>query len=288
MSKKLKKEPNFTPVRVSEAFKISGDIEFYDVDLNNDNYMFMCPYKIENLVKNDKWAKIFTNTAIEYFNTVLSYLHENDIDSANKIFTSLNECNMTRLGMSEKGCRGKGIDMEASYLLESMNTFGFKMLDYVERIQDIKLFAKGIKDDKVSDAFTNIIKNDLIKYTQEMCKKYLIPMTEATNITVWDQTDKQWKKINVFLPEYEGEHILLIPKTCVTERSWYNAFNFGNKMVLEDMQSIYIDDKDKPSKKSFKDNLRSKKKILNKEYIMEYLGETNKKELVAEFRKIVK
>lgn len=288
MKRKVKKEPNFTPMRVTEAYKISGEVEFYDVDLNNDNFMFMCPYKIENLVQTNKWAKIFTNSAIEYFNYVLSLLHDGNIDNANKVFTNLNECNLTRLGMSEKGCRGKGIDMKASYLLENMNSFGFKMLDFVERIQDIKLFAFGIKDDKISDAFTNIIKKQLIEFTQEMCVKYSIPMEVSKILNVWNNQTKAWETVETLLPVYEDKPLLLIPKCCVTEKSWFNAYNFANKMILEDMQSLYVNDKDKPTKKSFKDNLKNKKKLLNKDFVTEYLAINQKQNLVAEFRKIVK
>jgi len=92
----------------------------------------------------------------------------------------------------------------------------------------------------------------------------------------------------VELPHYKNKPFALVPKECLTTRSWYNATSFARKMVLEDQQSQFIDDKDKPSKKELIEKIKNKKWLLNKDYIKHYLAKNKKKSLVNVFRQIKK
>ena len=102
------------------------------------------------------------------------------------------------------------IDTLNKHLNEKIS--GFKLINHVERIQDLKLFVPHIKDDKISDAFSNIIKMALIQFTQKQCSKHNIPTYEVTITNVWDNELKQWINLTTRLPHYENEPFLLIPK----------------------------------------------------------------------------
>lgn len=288
MKVRKSEEPKNPPVLVSQYYNLNGELEFHDIDLENDNKWFLCPYIIENLRNKNVWANKMTIQAINYFNYVLELLKSKRYKQADKTFTNLNEWNLTRLGMSAKGFEGKGINLKSRYLLQCLNDDGFILMEYVERIQDLKLFVDGIKDDKVSDAFTNIVKSILIEFTQEQCLLHKIPMKPVKVKNIWDDNSKSWVTQMVELPHYKNKPFALVPKECLTTRSWYNATSFARKMVLEDQQSQFIDDKDKPSKKELIEKIKNKKWLLNKDYIKHYLAKNKKKSLVNVFRQIKK
>ncbi|WP_204139252.1 hypothetical protein [Halomicronema sp. CCY15110] len=90
---------------------------------------------------------------------------------------------------------------------------GYRGLDHFE---EIEIFTKGIGPDGISDATANILKYELIQYTQEICEQFSIPTKKfLIDNAQFDFHDRRWDHATFSLPEnpcLKNKAVLLVPK----------------------------------------------------------------------------
>ncbi len=99
----------------------------------------------------------------------------------------------------------------------------------------------GISNDIISDISTNIIRQPLVRFTQEVCEFYEITLTaDVDSGPMWDPHTHEWFTEFVRLPISETGRLLLIPKSIVRRRMEYNPDEYFNHFVLTSLQEAEL------------------------------------------------
>jgi hypothetical protein len=104
-------------------------------------------------------------------------------------------------------------------------------------IEDTCLFIEGVGADRISDAVCNILRGPLIRYTQDICSFYDIPLSENVNSgPVWDPQNDRWDNSLVQLPITPYGPLILVPKIIVRHRLVYDYATYFTHHLLPAMQ----------------------------------------------------
>ena len=110
----------------------------------------------------------------------------------------------------------------------------------IVNLEDIILFVDQIDKDKLSDMTTNIIRKELIKYTQDQCKLWGIPLETETTLPYWVPEEKSWMYSEEQLLIIENREILLVPKFIVSPINIYNASKYNWHYVVEQERNFHL------------------------------------------------
>ena len=100
----------------------------------------------------------------------------------------------------------------------------------------------GIGDDLISDMTTNIIRLPQIRYTQEVCAFYEIPMEiDVDSGPYWNLQTRRWESGFVSLPMVANKKLLLVPKAIVRQRIGYNVRDYYRNVILTALQQREFD-----------------------------------------------
>jgi len=228
-------------IKLTESYNIKKnqeDLEFVDIDLQQDLELFIDPYIFTKL--NGDFAKSCNNAIIKFFNEVINLIRKNDEINAKRMLNGLKEPSETHLGLSEHSIYGNGVrGKKAAKLYKMLSKSRAAKTGNLKDLSDCELMIDGIGKDSISDITTNVIREYLIDFTQNQCKIYNIPMTLFSN-NIWDDNIKKWIKKDYKLPSIGGKKIILVPKSIVTDKLILSYDNFYNNEVLEHYKNIEI------------------------------------------------
>lgn len=150
----------------------------------------------------------------------------------------LSERNEFHLGFSKGISQGSGIGSNfAEKFWEALVNSKAGKSGLLQDLEDACLFIEGVGPDRISDATCNIIRGPLIKYTQNMCRYYGIPMKQQVpSGPVWDVTNKKWDDGLIELPVTDYGTLLLVPKIIVRHRFVYDSQHYYTHYLLPAMQ----------------------------------------------------
>lgn len=106
------------------------------------------------------------------------------------------------LGVSTRTPDGRGTGAKiAKQMVEALDLLARTRPDTpVKHIEIFRLFVPGVAFDLISDMFCNIIKQDLVAYTQDIARRHDIPMTKvSTKGARWVEPGR-WVREEVDLP----------------------------------------------------------------------------------------
>lgn len=95
--------------------------------------------------------------------------------------------------------------------------------------EEIGIFEKGIGCDRISDITCNILKEEIILYTQDICRKHNIPLTPVKMKKIrFDFNHLRWIDGVIDLPynDVKNRGILLIPKRFLNDLPTINSDGF--------------------------------------------------------------
>ena len=108
---------------------------------------------------------------------------------------------------------------------------------FLTALEECELMVEGMGRDKISDLTTNVIRGDLVEYTQGQCSLWNIPTREAPLPPTLDVDEMRWRSGYHHLPVYEGKPVLLVPKAIARYSSTYDHQKYYRKVVLEYLQA---------------------------------------------------
>lgn len=218
---------------ICQKYGIKEDTDFCDINLKQDNRLFVDPYMIA-IDKSDLATKCH-NDVVVYFSQLLSYARSNNKEEGYKLVEHLKENNEFRLGYSKDKSRGNGFGEERGrQLFDEIQSSSTTKAGILEDIFDTSVMIKGVGADLISDLTLNIICKNLINYTQEQCKKYSIPM-ELIKLKrpVWSPEANEWaRNYQTMLPVDDGKPIIMVPKDFARNDLVYNHTRFYNKGMM--------------------------------------------------------
>jgi hypothetical protein len=261
-------------MRVSEYYKLGrtqASLDFVDVDIYNDIRLYIDPSSFE--IINSKFSSKCKYLIRNYFDTLLSHIKNGDIEKAKDILIHLKEPNETHLGLSIGESKGRGLGLYlASKILDILNKSKAIKSGLLQNIEESALMIEGISYDIISDIITNIIRAELISYTNNMCKIYNIPL--SSNIVsgpIWDPVKKVWTSTYVNLPIADRKPLLLLPKSIVRKKANYDIDEYYQHYILDFLQT-----KELQANSNLVELLKNGKRIVTKKSVKAKYG-TDKK-----------
>jgi hypothetical protein len=113
---------------------------------------------------------------------------------AEGLLRALSEPNETHLGLSKGRSQGRALGRRSAHdVWGALSRCEAARSGLLKDLEDTVLLVEGIDVDLVSDMTTNIIRGPLIRYTQDMCAEYGIPLTpDIPSGPIWRPSTKTW------------------------------------------------------------------------------------------------
>lgn len=227
-------------MKISELFglrKSQHELDFVDVDIDSDTPLFLDPYFI---AKNDFPLAYEAHLSLRsYFECLLRALRENRMVDAEELFSHLGESNEICLGFSRTKPQGKGMGpTDASKIFGSLKDSPALRTGIMEDIEDFRIFVENVDKDKMSDMTANIIKKQLIDYTQAQCAIWGISLTTSVpSGFYWDRSSNAWENNYTEMLIVDRRKILLVPKRLVSFSTEYTPQKYMQHFVLNFLQN---------------------------------------------------
>ena len=223
-----------TMPKVSQAFGLKSqqpELDFVDVELNEDTRLFVDPLGLSQRV--DRWSRDAHASLVTFFQTIIDHIRANRADRAQELLANLNEPNETRLGFSQGRPQGAGIGgMQADQIYARLAASTAVRTGFINSIEDCELMIEGVSHDKISDLTTNVIRKNLVDYTNAQCNLHDIPVQQAAIPPMFDPARMIWFNDYVQLPLYRGAPILFVPKAIVRWRPVFDSKAYYNDFVV--------------------------------------------------------
>lgn len=227
-------------MRVSEHYNLGrtqSTLDFVDVVVDGDTSVFVDPTAIRTLTS--EWGNDCVALLQSYFDAVLASIHNDDDELALSLLAALREPNDARLGLSTHEPHGSGIAGGlAKDILAELKESDAVESGLLEDLEDTVLMIYGIGPDRISDMTINILRGPLLKYTQDMCVYYDIPLEDQVNSDrIWDPEESRWVSALVPRPVVNGKPLLLVPKILVRARVTYELDEYYRHYLLTYLQA---------------------------------------------------
>ena len=231
-------------MNISKYFELNRDqheLDFIDIDPEDEMKLFIDPYNIRNL--DTPFGRNLNTHIRSFWDHSMRLLKQKKDNDVRRLFKNLKEPNETCLGNSLGKPKGRSIGRyDTEVILASIKDSSAFELGVLERVEDLKVFVPNIGEDKISDIVTNIIRGPLIKYTQNQCKIWEIPLrTSVVSGAVWNLEKNEWEQFYTDMLVINDQKILLVPKSIVSIFSKYSAQGFKNDYVLKYLQGEHLE-----------------------------------------------
>lgn len=217
-------------------------------------------------------------------------MREGNQQEAKIMFSNLTEPNETCFGFSKDKPKGHGVGPEeALNVYDSLITSRAIETGLIKDIEDNKIFIRGIGPDKVSDMITNLIRMELIKYTQSQCNLWDIPLERSVpSGYFWNEDRGSWDNNYTDMLVINSKKRLLVPKGRVSFKSNYTPEKYYNNFVLNyyqnenlQMNSVLVQEKKNGEKYVTKESLKEKYHY-SKEFLVDFSN--NHQDIYSEFK----
>lgn len=229
-------------MRVSEYYTLGlaqPSLDFVDVRLDTDVPLFIDPTALNLL--DTEWGAKCRGLIHDYFSLVLEDISNGEHDKAKSLLAQLSEPNETHLGLSRRHSRGHGMGKGlADKMWQALNGSSAVRTGLITDLEDTALLIDGIASDVISDIVTNIIREPLLEYTVEMANQYGIPLQLRGTRKLWSTQAKKWiaKDMYQAITTVHGreQRLMLVPKAIVRKSISFDAGDYYNKYLLEQLQ----------------------------------------------------
>lgn len=232
-------------MRFSEFFKLDRTqpcLDFVDIPLDTDVPVFVDPNAIKT--SQSTFGHECASLIQGYFEAVLERIKSGRHADAMRLVSSLNERNEFHLGFSRKESRGHAFgEKSAESVWGALSKSAASVSGLLQDLEDTCLLIEGIGHDMISDAVCNIIRGPLIRYTQDMCEYYGVPLTLGiASGPVWNPDSELWEQSLVPLPMTKKHgKVVLVPKVLVRHRLSYRYDEYYRHYLMPEMQQDEID-----------------------------------------------
>lgn len=207
--------------------------DFLDVNINDDNLMFIDPILIEN--QDAEWFKEADSTIQSFFDELYAAYRNHDDRVKQKLLSHAGEQNGTRLGYGN-GHNGKGNTVQG--LLHTFSPLDSLISDIetIGKPTDLTVLLPGFSEDGLSDMLTNVIHDNLNKFTMSQFAMRGIDSNSNRSFWTWNRRKKSWEYVT--RPSYcvNGRELLLVPKQIVRKNYLFSMDQYFQRIILGRMQ----------------------------------------------------
>lgn len=226
-------------MRVSEYYSLGRTqpyLDFVDIRLDTDIPVFLDPTGIKSL--DSQWGHELSSLLQSFFECVLENIKAGNDKKAQNLLSSLNERNEFHLGYSQGLSRGHAFGtISAKSVWGALSKSQASLTGLLQDLEDTCLLINGIGTDMISDAVCNILRGPLIRYTQDMCQYYGIPLVDNVDSgPIWNPIKEIWENSFVSLPITDYGKFVLVPKVLVRHKVSYKYDEYYRHFLLPEMQ----------------------------------------------------
>jgi hypothetical protein len=230
-------------VRVSDYYHLDrgqGELDFVDVDIRGDTRLFLDPHALRLL--DTEWGFRCVSLIQHFFSSVLEAIRRRRDHEAIRLLLGLREPNETHLGLSRDRARGSGLGPElANDMWEALSETEAAVTGMLHDLEETALLIPGIDKDRVSDVATNIIREPLIEYTQQVAELYGIPLKDGVDSgPLWDRNASRWVVRYERLPMTTEGKLLLVPKAIVRKKMDFSRNEYLDHYLLTYIQGVEL------------------------------------------------
>jgi len=226
--------PNIEPQKLSQYFGLpqNQDFDFLDIYANQDIPLFLDPYGISAM--GNSWSRDCENQIATYFQYLIDSIRSGDRKTIEKLLNALHEVDEVALGYSAGHTNGRGIGaLQAKEIQAAFETSAAAQSGDIKDIADCALLIPGINRDKISDITANILKTQLVKFTQDQCAVYSIPMRRVAVNNAFDYETFKFTSYYAQLPVINGKAKILLPVNSVRQDPELSKDKYYRNFVLE-------------------------------------------------------
>jgi len=140
------------------------------------------------------------------------------------------------LGLS-KTSHGRGVgEKRALKIFKDFSKSEAFSKGFIQSLAEAELFVDNIGPDIISDITANVVRKQLIQFTQQQCKKYGVEMEIVPHGPYWDIYSEEWRDDFFKLPVYRNP-IILIPKRFAKIHTLYNPKEYYYEYILNYLQA---------------------------------------------------
>lgn len=207
-------------------------IDFVDVQSNNDTELFIDPCLIE-LGEDD--LSIEASSLIADFEDTLYADMRGGRWNTTHVFDEAHEIHDTKLGYGN-GRNGKGKTPEG--MRESLERLCFLAngIPAISRIQDVSVFVEDFAEDCMSDLLTNVLHRLLCEFTAQQMAGYGVEPDGFDEVTSWCRFTHGWRTSLQPFWRIGVRRILLVPKNWVRKRFLFKAHQYLCAVIIERMR----------------------------------------------------
>lgn len=269
-------------MRISEHYRLGRSqptLDFVDVDIAGDTPVFISPRAL--MLLPSEWGDECVSLVQNFFQTVLGFIRSGNNDRAEALLRILREPNETHLGLSRGKSHGRALGNESARdVWKALSESEAAASGLLQDLEDTVLLVEGISVDIISDMATNIIREPLIRYTQDMCELYGIPLENGVSSgPLWNPNTREWFTRFERLPLTPQGRLLLVPKAIVRRHLEYDAGEYYRHYLLEHLREVEL-----RANSSLVELLKNGRRRVTKKLLMEKYG-VGKSVLVRETQK---
>lgn len=234
-------------MKFSEKYRVEKDVNdnWFDPILTYDTRLFIDPFEV---FKNEKDFFIGAHDKIiRFFNETLKIIAKSSGQKNNLFYKKSRqlllfpEVSEIGLGYTQESTSGAGSGSEfADIMFDSIWIAIKKGVSKIEHFEELEIFNVGIGPDRISDITANILKKELILYTESICKKHKVAMREY-QIRNSDFNFKylRWERNRYLLPEgLENKPIILVPENYLDELPEINHGDFWDYLISNKAEEL--------------------------------------------------
>jgi hypothetical protein len=236
---------NFTEFFGIDAKNGHADLDFVDIDIENDTALFIEPTLIESI--DDDWYKECTTLINNFFDSLFTEYRNRNKTRILQLLDCAHEPNETRLGWGDKDSTRKwGHGNTADNLHDVFKEIiKANLLEngLIDNPMDLCVFVHDFAEDGMSDLVTNIIREKLNEFTLKQFDKYGI-MLDDDPIPIgkaWCIESQSWEDVVTKSIVIKGRPLLLVPKNIVRQKYIYSIDQYMNRKILEHRQKYHVD-----------------------------------------------
>lgn len=162
---------------------------------------------------------------LQAFSQGVLAIQTDQIDEAHRIFV-FPEVDEIGLGYTQAGKRGSGVGPYLTELIIETLRESPALVDRgIRHVEELQLVSIGIGPDRISDITANILKSQLISYTQRQCELWDIELRPNVPVEHVLHPDRlEWIDGYFDLPvsPYDDTPIILVPRRIVRALPWIN------------------------------------------------------------------
>lgn len=214
----------------NKGIKGHFNYDFVDIVVNDDNLLFIDPILLTSA--DDEWSQEAGRVVKSFFDTFYEIYRNEDKEKKFELLSHAREQNGTRLGY---GCGNNGRGNTAQGLLEIFSPLEYLLKEIltVNKAEDLPVLLPNFADDGLSDLLTNILHEQLNKFTLLQLNKYGIKDMSPTSFWTWDKKQSCWNKVERLSYCVDGQELLVVPKHIVRKKYLFSTSQYFNRIILE-------------------------------------------------------